>query len=107
MKVGIISVFVVLCFVGQIAVALSQGKLPPNDAPKLKQEEVRALAQTSAKAVVGEKIDRYVLEEIVFQPKYNRWRVFFEEKGPPYSFDSCFKIFVDDETRKTEFDACP
>ena len=107
LKLGTTSAFAVLCFVSQMAVALSQEKSAPNAAPELKQEEVIALAQAAAKDVVGEKLDQYVLKETEFIAKYKEWRVFFDEKGPALSFDGCFTIFVDDETRKTMFRACP
>ena len=106
-KLDVMSVIVAMCFVSQIAAALSQEKPVPKATPKLKQEEVIALAQVAARDVVGEKIDQYVLVNTEFIPTYKEWRVVFDEKGPALSFDGCFKIFVDDETRKTRFQSCP
>lgn len=76
-------------------------------APVLTVEEVAAAARRAAKVKLGEKMSRYVLHSVEFQPKYRRWRVSFEEKELPSTYDSCFKVFVNDHTKETEFQACP
>lgn len=75
--------------------------------PIVKLEEAVSLARQEAARIVGKDIDRYVMTEVKFQPKYVRWRAFFEAKEPPYTYDSCFKVFVNDHTKETEFQACP
>ncbi len=66
-------------------------------------EEAAALARSAARIKVGEKMKEYVLHVVEFQPKYGRWRASFEEKEPSHTFDNCFKVFVDDHTKETEF----
>ncbi len=104
---GIIGVFFMLSLLGLPASPAEREQASGKNIPRLTLEEAASLAQNTAKRTVGEKMNRYVLQEVEFQPKYGRWRASFEEKGPPYSFDGCFRIFVNDQTRETEFQSCP
>jgi len=70
-------------------------------------EEVLSIARETAKRIVGGEMNEYFVESVTYQVKYRNWRVRFEEKGPSLSFDGCFKVFVDDTTKESEFRACP
>ena len=105
--IGVIGVFFMLNLLGLPASSAEGEKALGKDVPRLTLEEVASLARNTAKVTLGEKMTGYALQEVAFQPKYSRWRASFEEKGPPYSFDGCFKVFVDNQTRETEFQSCP
>lgn len=105
-----LGIITVLCLLSILGLASSPPEREPESekkAPMLALEEAAAAARSAAKLKVGGKMNRYVLQEVEFQPKHGRWRAFFEEKEPPYTYDSCFKVFVNDQTKETEFQACP
>ncbi len=103
---GLIAALCSLSLLG-LASSPSEREQGSAKAPMLMLEEAAAAARSAAKIKVGEKMNRYVLQEVKFQPEQGRWRAFFEEKEPPYTYDSCFKVFVNDHTKETEFQACP
>lgn len=104
---GILAVFCTLSLLGLASSPPEREVESAKTTPLLALEEAAAAARSAAKGKVGEKMNRYVLQEVAFQSKHGRWRAFFEAKEPPYTYDSCFKVFVNDRTKETEFQACP
>ena len=85
----------------------AQSETSGRRAPSLDVVEAVAIAKAAAAQAMGEKMKGYVLVEVAFEGKYQRWRTFFDEKGPTYSFDGCFTVFVNDQTKETELQTCP
>lgn len=103
-------IFAVLGFLlyqSALTVVKGRAELPSEPCPiRLDEASVIEMAKRTAVAT-GVKLERYTLDEVSFEFHYRTWTVSFDEKGPPYSFDGCFRVIVNDQTREAEFHACP
>jgi hypothetical protein len=85
----------------------SSAPTSPHEGPLLSIDEVLLIARDTANEKVGKGANKYFIDSVKYQTEFRRWRVLFEEKIETLTFDSCFKVFVDDTTKKAEFRACP
>ena len=75
--------------------------------PRLDITNAINLALERARKERADEVKEFFVRMAEFDAMSRRWNVVFQGREARLEFESCFRIFVDDTTRATEYRACP
>jgi len=102
----------VLCLTGLASTdagsaQLSRQETSPSEGPaQLTQPEVLALAKTTARKVVRQKIYDYEIKSVIFDSHAREWSVLFEQQPPSAASRGCLYVYVKDDTKDSTVRPC-
>jgi len=102
----------VLCLTGLASTdadsaQLSRQETSPSEGPaQLTQPEVLAVAKSTARKVVRQKIYDYEIKSVIFDSHAREWSVLFEQHPQSAASRGCLYVYVKDDTKDATVRPC-